>query len=417
MEKLAQKLTIRYSLLQGTYWISQCCIFSFATVYLQYKNFANTQIGFVLSFAAVLSIILQPLIASFADKTTNYTLRHIVIGLMFVVFTLGVILLFLPNSFFLLSITYITIIAIQVTLNSLFNALALEYINKGIPMNYGLARGMGSITFAITSFLVGICVTRYGAGILLLIFLVSYLFVIASAFYFKVEIPENYKSKDELLDQLVALSDKNITSTELEIKNQPESSSSNFFSFFIKYKQFGILLIGFVLLWYSHNVINTYLINIIENVGGNSTDLGISLSIAAALELPTMAMFIYLVRKIKCSTLLKISAFFFLVKVIITWIAPSVLMVHISQGFQLFAFALYTPASIYYVNSLVDDKDKVKGQSMLGVASFGVAGIIANLTGGKVLDMFGVSNMLLVATIVTAIGFVIVYLFTQDSNS
>lgn len=55
------------------------------------------------------------------------------------------------------------------------------------------------------------------------------------------------------------------------------------------------------MMFYSHNLINTYLINIIEKAGGNSSDMGISLSIAAALELPAMAGFSFLVKKFKCN--------------------------------------------------------------------------------------------------------------------
>ncbi len=58
MENLAKQLTIRYALLQSTYWISQCTICSFAAVYLHSKNFNNMQIGTVLALAAILSIVL-----------------------------------------------------------------------------------------------------------------------------------------------------------------------------------------------------------------------------------------------------------------------------------------------------------------------------------------------------------------------
>lgn len=439
MEKLAKQLTFKYAILQSTYWISQCSIFSFAAVYLQYKNFDNTQVGMVLSLAAVFSILLQPFIAAFADKTKKISLRHIVIALMFVVLSLAMILFIMPDSFFLIAGTYILINAIQFTLNPLFNSLALEYLNKGIPMNYGLARGTGSIAFAITSFIVGMFVNKFGPNILLIVFIISYLLVILSAFYFKLRIPKKLLSSTEIQNYVgstqINTGVANALNSETVDNNDDKhnhnknnnhdycdneitpTAPTGILTFFIKYKKFSFLLIGLVLIWYSHNVINTYLINIIKNVGGDSADLGISLSVAAALELPTMAAFIYLVRKIKCSTLLKISAFFFLVKAGVAWIAPNVLTVHISQAFQMLSFALYTPASIYYVNSIVDDNDKVKGQSMLGVASMGIAGTIANITGGRILDSLGVSHMLLIATIITAFGFVLVCFFTENTES
>jgi PPP family 3-phenylpropionic acid transporter len=219
-----------------------------------------------------------------------------------------------------------------------------------------------------------------------------------STYVFKVTIPEN----------LLASIPKRSAATDDSTSDTSADAPTGIFTFFIKYKKFVLFLLGVAMLFYSHSLINTYLINIMENVGGNSSDMGISLSIAAALELPTMALFIYIVRKIKCSSLLKIGAFFFLVKAIVTLMAPNVFMVHFSQAFQLFAFALFTPASIYYVNDLVSENDRVKGQSMLGAAYLGIAGTVANVTGGRILDTFGVSEMLLLGTAVTAVGVVLI---------
>jgi len=414
MEKLAKQLTIKYAFLQSTFWMSQCCIFSFAAVFLQSKNFDNIQIGLVLALAAVLSIILQPVVASFADKSQTISLRYIVIALMFIVFLLALILFIMPNSFQLIAIIYVLINAIQFTLNSLFNSLALEYLNKGIPLNYGLARGLGSISFAVMSYLLGIFIHHFGPSILLLIFLFSYCFVILSAFAFKITVPKSTVPLKDLENYTDA--NKNISYKDGYDLELSDIAPTGILTFFIKYKKFSIHLIGLTFVFYSHSMVSTYLINIIQNVGGNSTDLGISLSIAAALELPTMAAFIFLVRKIKCSTLLKISAFFFFVKVGITWLSPNVYSIYLSQIFQMFAFALFTPASIYYVNSIIEEQDKVKGQSMLGVATMGIAGTLANITGGKILDTAGVSNMLLIGTIVTAIGFLIVCFTTETTR-
>lgn len=397
MEKLARQLTLRYSYIQASYWICQCAINSFAAIFLQSKNFNNTQIGIVLALAAILSIVLQPVIASFADKAKTMSLRIIILLLMSTVFLLTILLYVLPDTFVFVSVIFVVVNAIQFTLNPLYNSLALEYMNAGVPMNYGLARGMGSITFAVMSSSLGYVVSHFGAEVILPVFLIGYSLSILATYVFKVTIPENL---------LKAIPKRNTDGGDSADTSVEEPTG--IFTFFLKYKMFVLFLLGVAMLFYSHSLINTYLINIMENVGGNSSDMGISLSIAAALELPTMALFIYIVKKIKCSNLLKIGAFFFFVKALVTWIAPNVFMIHFSQAFQLFAFALFTPASIYYVNDLVSEKDRVKGQSLLGAAYLGIAGTVANVTGGRILDTFGVSEMLLLGTVVTAVGVVLI---------
>lgn len=409
MNKLAKQLTNKFAFLQGTYWISQCAINSFAAVYLRSKGFDNTEIGIVLSLASVLAIVLQLTISTFADKSKKLTLRQIIIALMFLVFGLSLILYIAPYSYLLIFISFMLISAIQFSLNPLFNPLALEYVNQGIPMNYGLARGIGSISFAITSYILGIYVTDYGPGILLPIFFVCYAFVIAAAFIFKLNVQGSTDIKEATRNQITG----NKTISMESSTESVEVAPSGLLLFFKKYKVFTLFLVGVTMLFYSHNILFTYLINIMENVGGDSKDMGISLSIPAALELPTMAAFVFLVRKIKCSTLVKVSAFFFFVKVGIAWLAPNVIMIHFSQSLQLLAFALYTPASVYYANSMIEKQDKVKGQSMLGV-SISLGAAIANITGGKLLDTVGVSSMLFIATLVTACGFLIVCVTTRN---
>ncbi len=400
MENLAKQLTLKYTLLQCTYWISQCAIYSFAAVFLQSRNFNNTQIGIVLALAAILSILLQPLVASFADKTTKVSLRQIVIVLMAAVYILALLLYIAPDSFWLVAVLYILINACSFTLNPLFNSLALEYMNLGVPMNYGLSRGLGSVAFAVMSFILGRVVTQFGAGILLTIFLVTYCFAIASAIFFQVKLPQNMLSAD--------LNPGSLNSLTQSDSEDDTKTPSGILTFFVKYKMFMFFLCGVAMIFYSHSLINTYLINIMENAGGGSTDMGISLSIAATLELPAMAGFIFILKKFKCSRLVVVSAFFFLVKVFITWLAPSVWMIHLSQTCQLISYALFTPASVYYVNSIMDKHDRVKGQAMLGVATIGIAGSVANITGGKILDTLGVSDMLLLGTWVTAAGVIII---------
>ena len=404
MEKTYRQLTIKYAFLQSTYWISQCIIYGFAAVFLQYKNFNNTQIGIVLSLSSILSIILQPAISAFADKSKKKTVRNIILTILLIVFAFAAIFNIWNDSFVIVAIIFVIINALQITLIPLLNSIALEFMNNGYPFNFGLARGTASVAFAVTSFLLGHAVTRFSPGIILPSFLIIYVFLFIAAYIFRIKATKNESGDNKDKNNIHVTSDTNA--------NPPASV----LGFFIKYKRFTFLLIGIAMVFYSHSLINTYLISIIENVGGNSADMGLSLTIAAALELPMMAAFTIIVKKVKCSTLIKISGLFFLIKSATMWIAPNVMTVHFSQAFQMLSFALFTPASVYYVNSIIHAEDKNKGQAMLGAATIGVAGTIANLTGGKILDVSGVSDMMIIGTIVAFIGFVVILFSTEKSH-
>lgn len=410
MKKTSKQLTLKYAFLQGSYWISECIIYSFAAVFLQYKNFSNTHIGIVLSLSAIISIILQPVISAFADNSKKKSVRNIILTLMLIVFVFALLLKINTDSFIIIGGIFVIINAIQFTLNPLLNSFALEYLNNGYPFNFGLARGSASIAFAVSSFFIGHGVTRFSASIILPLFILSYCFLLIAAYSFKLKGTSKPQSSNNNTNIApgVESSDNDSRSSD----NAPAS----ILGFFIKYKRFTFLLIGIAMVFYAHSLINTYLINIVENVGGNSSDMGLSLTIAAALELPMMASFVIIIKKIKCNQLIEISAFFFFIKTAIIWLAPNVFFVHISMAFQMLSFALFTPASVYYVNSIINKEDRIKGQSMLGVATLGVAGTIAYITGGKLLDASGVSNMLMLGTIVSLIGFIIVIFSTEKSN-
>lgn len=409
MNKVLRQLTIKYAFLQSTYWISECIIYSFAAVFLQYKNFNNTQIGIVLSLSAILSIILQPLVSAFADKSKKKTVRGIILTLLVIVFAFAIILNIWNNTFILIATIFVIINSIQFTLTPLLNSFALEFLNNGYPFNFGLARGTGSIAFAFTSFLLGHAVSRFSARIIPPFFLIIYVFFFLAVYIYRIKSTHNISTG--IQDNNIS-TDKTSTNEAIESDVVPAPPAS-VLGFFHKYKKFSFLLVGIAMVFYSHSLINTYLINIIENVGGDSSDMGLSLTIAAALELPMMASFTLIAKKVKCSTLIKIAAFFFFIKSATIWMAPNVLTVHLSQAFQMLSFALFTPASVYYVNSIINVEDKNKGQAMLGVATLGIAGTLANVTGGKVLDMSGVPKMMMLGTLVSLIGFIVIFFSTE----
>lgn len=396
-------LTLKYAFLHAFFWMSFASINVFAAVFLRTKNFDNTQIGMLLALAATLSIFLQPFLAYIADHAHVISLRSITLLIMILTLFLALLLLILPSSFILTLLLFGGINVFLFSLPSLLNSLSMEFINQGIPINYGLARGIGSMSFAIISLILGRLTEHMGAKILLPCFLFVFTGTTLCTVAFKQSQKNNFISSSPT--KRVKLS-------------TPESSSNNtFLNFFLQNKKFFIVLCGFTLLFTAHNAVNTYLINILENVGGNAADLGISLGLAAALELPIMAAFIFVVRKISCNILLKFSAFFFLLKLFFLMIATNIPMVLLSQSFQLFSYALIIPASVYYVNERMDNQNKVTGQALMGIATVGLPVTLGSLIGGSILDTFNVITLLVVGFVLTLVGFVLIIIGTTKQKA
>lgn len=390
------KLTIKYLFLQASFWMSFSAIWSFAAVYLQEHHFKNTHIGIIMACSAIFSIFFQLWIADFLDKHTKITMKAILLGLISILIVLALLLWALPFHPYVVGFIYLCIGSIMLSMPALTYSFIMDYINLGILVNFGVARAAGSFSFALMAYTLGIVLTNTSTTIIVPIFMT--LNIITFLLIFSFQLPSNYSDAP-----LVVKAD------------TADHTPANMIDFFARYRKFSILLIGFLCLFIGHNLINTYHINIIKHVGGNDANMGLSIAIAAIVEVPTMIAFNYLITKQKYSNLLKVSAVFFVLKTLMIALAPSVGFVYLSQFMQIGAFALFTPASVYYVNGVIDESNRVKGQALLGAASMGAGGTLGNFIGGRILDSSTVSNMLIVGVVISIIG-CIISLFTIEDK-
>ncbi|WP_296881905.1 MFS transporter [Thomasclavelia sp.] len=390
-----KSLNIKYMASQIFYFGAFAAMMGYASVYLLYKGFSNSTIGIILSLCSILAVFMQPALASFADNHKNIEIRKIINTIVAIAIILSVALLVIPTNQTLIFILIVAIFSLETTIMPLINTLAFIFEKYGIQINFGIARGLGSVAYALTSMALGYIVEWFSPDLLPICYVVfnALLFIVVHLFV----LPKNA--------QIVNADEESETEAEVQ-------ENVSLLKFASKYKKFIVFLLGFVLVYFAHTIINNFFIQIITNVGGNSSDMGNAVFLAAMLELPTMAYFTKLSQKVNCGTLIKASIVLFLAKHAITYLATNMVMIYIAQVLQMGAYALFIPASVYYVNCKVDNKDIVKGQSFV-TTSMTMSGVFANIIGGILLDAVGVSEVLLIGVILSLIGAVIV-LFTVE---
>lgn len=390
-----KSLNIKYMASQIFYFGAFAAMMGYASVYLLYKGFSNSTIGIILSLCSILAVFMQPALASFADNHKNIEIRKIINTIVAIAIILSVALLVIPTNQTLIFILIVAIFSLETTIMPLINTLAFIFEKYGIQINFGIARGLGSVAYALTSMALGYIVEWFSPDLLPICYVVfnALLFIVVHLFV----LPKNA--------QIVNADEESETEAEVQ-------ENVSLLKFAGKYKKFIVFLLGFVLVYFAHTIINNFFIQIITNVGGNSSDMGNAVFLAAMLELPTMAYFTKLSQKVNCGTLIKASIVLFLAKHAITYLATNMIMIYIAQVLQMGAYALFIPASVYYVNCKVDNKDIVKGQSFV-TTSMTMSGVFANIIGGILLDAVGVSEVLLIGVILSLIGAVIV-LFTVE---
>lgn len=404
----ARVLTSRYAFVQSSYWMAFCAVYNFATVYLLANSFSPKEVGIILATTNIFAAILQPLVAGYADRTVKITLKNMISVIVVAILSFVVLLLIAPKTIYVVGGLFLVICTLMITIQPLINSLGMEYIGKGIHVNFGMARGMGSLSYALTSLLLGNLVEKEGTKILPFSYIIIFGLLLIFTFRFKL-----HRSKEDELstkDESLSLQMKKADNVRVIAEDLlPERMSG----YFLKYKKYSLYLAGLVFLFTCFNMINVYMIKIVENVGGDKAIMGNAFALAAVLELPIMFFFSRLLGKWRNSTLLKISIIILTLKSIATLLASSIGMVYFAQSFQMLSYAIFIPSSIYYVNQIMDKEDRIKGQAFVAV-TMTLGGVFGSLFGGWLLGMTSVYNMLLFATALSIIGTLLAFFSIEN---
>lgn len=385
-------MTAHYAVIQGMYWMGFCMIFSYSSVYLLDRGFSNTEIGLVIGIAGTISAVLQPLIGGMADGKKGLSLRTMVTMLGCLMALLGAGLLVVPDNRVLTVFFYVLLVIFLQVLTPLVYSLGMECTNQGLNLNFGLARGLGSLSFAGISYLAGMLVAILGTKIIPILVIGLYVCFGWFVHRFRYHNVVHKCAED----------------------TGPENQEKQ--SFFVRYPKYMALLVGAILVFASHNMINNFLFQIMESKGGGSSSMGTAMALAAAFELPTMFLFAWMVKWAGSDVWLKVSAIFFTIKAIGTLLVGNVIGMYLIQILQMFGFALFVVASVYYVNSIMEEKDRVKGQAYMTVTNT-LGGVFGSSIGGALIDAFSIRTMLIVSVVAAIVGMGIMSVSTEKPKA
>ena len=389
MKLNTRKLMIQYCILQGSYWASFCVIYAFATVFLLSRGFESSMIGVIIAAGNILGVILQPMVASIADRSEKISLHKLTAMLSIIMILLLVLLYFVPNGLLAVAVLFLLTDTFLQVIQPLINSVSVYYVNQGVSVDFGAARGIGSLSYAAASYILGIVVEKFGTRSILMAGILVALVLLVTV----LSMPVFSSSAASRLGE-----------------KEPEQNDAGLIVFAGRYKNFMLTLAGITLLFTFHNMNNAYLIKVIENVGGTSADMGRMLSIAAITELPVMFLFSRISKHFKSSTLLMVSSAFFAIRAAGFMLAGNVMIMYLVAMLQIGSFALYIPSSVYYVNETMLDQDKFKGQAVM-TATNTLGGVFGSLFGGFLIDNAGVGAMNTVCFGMAAAGAVLVFLF------
>ena len=370
-----RKLTVPYALIMGFYWANYAILLNYASVYLLGQGLPNTAIGLLIAVASLLAAAAQPLLGAYADRPESPSVKRLLLiaTALFLLLTAGIV--FSANvSSALLIVTFTLAVTVMQAMSSLTNALGTVSARAGHRVNFGIARGIGSLAYALASLAIGSAVTRFGNGLIPLAAIGVYVVLGICILPFPFKKPEAEEKKG--------------------------SRPGNFFR---RYPQFTVVLAAAICLYASHSLINNFMFQIVSAKGGDSESLGIASAIGALVEIPMMFFFTRLLRRIPAGRWMVISGFAFLIKSVCSLLVPNVYGFYGVQTLQIFAFAIFAVASVYYADECMAPEDAVKGQAFLAMTST-VGAVFASAIGGWLIDAFGVPVLLGASIAFAALG-------------
>ena len=367
-------------------------ISSFSSAFLLDKGYTNSEIGIILAAASVISVFLQPALADIADRSKKLDVIGVseISTVMMMVFGIG--LFIFQRKSVALWVVYVLLMAWELALQPIFNSFARKLAEGGTKINFGICRAGGSMGYAIFTTFLGSFVEKYGTGILpgtgMTVMAILLALLLLCQRTFRRSVSENYQER--IREDAVSYPEE--PAEDIDLKT------------FVKKNRLFIVLSFFILILFFQNaILNNFMYQIVEGVGGDSGDLGRVYGVMAGLEVPALFFFDNIHKRFSCSTLLKVASIAFALKLITMFMADSVAMIYAAHFFHIFSFPLFLPAIVQFINEIMEKGEAVRGQAVYTTA-ITIASIFASILGGMILDASGPKLMLLVSVVLTVIG-------------
>ena len=386
-------------ILMGTYFSLNCVALSYVALYLGRFGLQDKTIGMIVSISAILGFILQGMTGRLIDTHPKWYWRNLLMVLGgFELIVCGLILAgHLANvDVLIIECLYSIFIIITLGMAPLVNTSSFYYTSHGRPVNFGVARGVGSLVFAAVSYIIGIFSVQMGiifipiCGVIL-----SILFILS----------------------VIVLPGLGISHNSVEDDAKSSRGSVISKDFILRNKYFIIMAIGIVMVLILHNMVNSFLIRMVENVGGSGDALGLALAIAAVCELPVLFLYDSFVKKYKISTqiLIFVACLFFVIRGVFYLFATSLVFIYATQILQSVSFALLIASKTHYADEGVGEEDKATGQSIMSMTEAS-AMVLGTAIGGWAISLGGINMMYIIGIIFAVIGLIVVLVIYLSNN-
>ncbi len=357
-----RKLTLKFSIMQLTFWSTWCSFFSFAGMYFIHSGYSYSFVGAAISVAICCGIAGQVFWGFLCDKLQSIKKVFILANILLLA---AVLALAEPSSPYRVLIFIGFLGFCQTPQPAILDSWILKK-NVNIPLNYGFIRMWASIGFSCFGWIIGISIEGAGYWVM---------FVFAAAFV-AVTLAVSLLVSDSGGNEGVKLRDLRLSYSKL-----------------IKNRKYLLFLAACFLIGLGNQATDNLLPLVVSEVGGSSGDLGMMIFLSAITELPFFFYSGRIFSRFSPRQCFWFSCCAYILEYVMIALAHSTQMVAVGVLFQGIGFSVLLPnlRTFAYQNS--PEQMRTSAQTLTDAVFAGLAGMAASAFGAVIIERAGVSVM------------------------
>ena len=367
-----REIQVKGLLVQALFWASYCAYSSFIVNMLTDYGYPSATATGMMTATSVLSFIAQPVSGYICDNFISH--KRVYIALTICALPTMVLLsrcLFSPVLTMALMLLF-TVFMVQMP--GLLDAWVIGLTNLYPGVNYGLCRGSSSLLFAIAAQAMGWVTAQFGHGARMWLGAALGLLSVIVAFTLK-ELPTRRQAET--------------AAGEANSRNPHGLSTGETVKILVRNKCYLLLLAMNFLLFLGYSCVSSFIPVLTEQLGGGSSEVGTVFALNALAEVPAMFLMSAVLRKVPAKKVILFAAVFFVLRLGLTALSANFTMMLLVQLLQGFSFAVIWPASMGYLNQIVEDGVRSTAIMTYSSVTLGVSAIFGNLFGTLILSAAG----------------------------
>ena len=348
----------------------------YASLYYLDRGLDYPQIGALLSSSALVGLVAGPAWGALSDRLGGSPIVVLATGALAVA---GVAALPLVADFEAILLANFAIGAGTAGLMPILDARALESSGDR-RAGWGRLRAWGSAGWVASSFLTGVAVEAWGLAIVFVVATTG--FALAAVLAFGL-VPATVDSADRPLRATLQL---------------------------FATRTLGLFLVGALLANSAMSAVLTFFTPRFDELGASTALIGLSWALPAAIEVPVMAGFPSMARRVGGTRLLVVGAIFLVMRSSLAAAATTPEVLVIASTIGGIGYGLFTVGAVTYVAQRVPPHLAATGQGVFQGVALGLSGVVAAAAGGVVAGSIGISGMFALAAGVGLLGAAVVAL-------